>query len=68
MITIPISVIAFIILVTGSGAALGILFTVFFMFGCDTKYFKQNAIIGIITVWVVVGSRMLTEAGVLVWK
>jgi hypothetical protein len=68
MITIPISVIAFVFGVTLAGAGLGFMFTVFLMFGCDTKYIYQNMIIGVVTAWAVVGCRILTDAGILVWK
>lgn len=68
MITIPITLIAFVISVTIAGAGLGLLFTMFFMFGCDNKYFKQNMIIGVVTAWVVVGSRVLSELEIIVWK
>ena len=68
MITIPITIIATFIGVTLIGVILGLVFTGVFMFGCDNKYFNQNAIISVLITWVVVIGKALTDAGVIIWK
>lgn len=68
MITIPITIIAAFFGITLLGVLVGAVITVLFFFGCDEKRVKKNIIFSVITVWVCLIIRLLTDAGVIIWK